>query len=360
MAVVEPHATGRRLRNAVCILLYLFSAQFALIAFLQKPGNPHDFERARLPDLVNGTAHRPFVYRAAFPLALRCAWQLIPDGLQVRLAQAATDNRAIGYFFNSTPADEDRDPVLYLIAYALEFVSLIAFAFLLRSMIRHFYDCDGWRADLLPIVALCGLPIFFRYISYDYDFPNLLIFTLGLFLLARRSWTSYFLWLPFCGLAKETALLLVVIHVLVGVSTMPRRSLVLNALAQLAILGVVRGLLQFVVFRDNPGSPVEYWLDRNWAMITSVDQWGFLFFHFAWVGKTSLVIPTNYNLLFLILLPLIFRRWSKQPIFLRRAFWIVPILTLLTMFFGYIDEMRAYYEAYPVVFLLASGTVCRR
>lgn len=45
-------------------------------------------------------------------------------------------------------------------------------------------------------------------------------------------------------------------------------------------------------------------------------------------------------------------RWSAKPAFLRHSLWIVPPLVVLTLLLGYLDELRDYDEAYPIVLLL--------
>jgi hypothetical protein len=51
-------------------------------------------------------------------------------------------------------------------------------------------------------------------------------------------------------------------------------------------------------------------------------------------------------------------RWHQKPIFLRDAFVVLaPALALMGVTVGWIDEIRAYYEVYPVVVLLVADTV---
>jgi hypothetical protein len=45
-------------------------------------------------------------------------------------------------------------------------------------------------------------------------------------------------------------------------------------------------------------------------------------------------------------------RWFEKPLFLRHSLWILPVLVATCFFFGWLDELRDYYEAYPIVFLL--------
>ena len=65
---------------------YLLAAQFAFLAGIQNPGNPDDFEKARLTDLVAGTGYRPFVYRTLLPRArCRLAERCLPEGVRGRI-----------------------------------------------------------------------------------------------------------------------------------------------------------------------------------------------------------------------------------------------------------------------------------
>lgn len=338
--------------------LYLGCAQFAFLAFLQNPGNPDDVERARLTEMVDGTGHRPYVFRSLLPGVVRLIHGVLPVRLRTAVGDGAMQVKPLRKLLDATPAAEERDLVVYLIAYALQFASLLGFAVTLRAAVIYFYAPGRWAADLLPLLAVLGLPVFYRYLNHDYDLPQLFLFSLALLLLAKRRWRWFYPVFVLAAFSKETTLLLVVVHVLGHASSMSTRLLVAHSAAQLAILAGARGLLQFVVFADNPGVPVEFWLGRNWEMISDPSRWGFLFFHFTWVGHQSLVVPTNYNLLFLLLVPLVAWRWREKPVLLRRGLWIAPIAFVLGLLWGYIDEMRIYYEVYVVVFLLMAHTIC--
>ncbi len=340
--------------------LYLGCAQFAFLAFVQEPGNPDTFEKARLTDMVDGTAHRPFVYRTLLPSTVRLIRACSPSSAWSALGRFAERWSPCRKLFSLTPAAEQTAPATYLVAYALEFAALLAFAFTLRAAIVHFHGPASWLPDLLPALAVASLPALYCYISYDYDFPQLFLFTLGFLLLAQRRWRWFYPVLVLGALSKETTILLVLVHVLGHMGRMPRRRLVAHAVAQLVVLVFVRSVLQFIVFRDNPGPALEVWFSRNWELIADPTNWRYLFFDVVWFRDSILVVPTRYNIPFLILLvPYICWKWSAQPVLLRRSLWIAPVLVVLTFLFGYFDEMRSYYEVFVVVFLLCAGTVCR-
>lgn len=348
---------NRYARWLVVSTVYLGCAQFAFLSFIQRPGVPDEFAKARLTALVDGTAHSPFVYRTFFPTTIRLISRLMPESLRDNITAWSLRSKPVQEIFASTPAVEERAPFIYLLAYALEFLSVVGFALVLRASLRYFYGTSCWLTDLIPAIAVASLPIFYRYISYDYDLPKLFVFSWALLLLARRNWRWFYPMLVVCGLTKETAIVLVLIHLLAHGSTRPRRTFWIHVAAQVGILAMIRGCLQFIVFADAPGLPVETWPQRNWDMLTDPSRWGFLFFHFSWAGRSSMIIPTNYNLIFLLFVPLVVWRWSDKPLFLRRALWTLPALLVLMFFFAYIDEMRDYLEAYPIVVLLVGHTL---
>jgi hypothetical protein len=53
----------------------------------------------------------------------------------------------------------------------------------------------------------------------------------------------------------------------------------------------------------------------------------------------------------------IFSKWKAKPEFLKDALWIAVPLLILTFFLGYLDELRDYYEVFPVVFLLIAYNI---
>jgi hypothetical protein len=330
---------------------YLAAGQFAFIASIQKPGVPEHVIGARLPELVDGTANRPFVYRRALPAAISVIEAVVPISARQWIEAAIGDNSHARRLLDTTPADEDQSLFLYLSAYLLQLAALLGFAIVLRASVRSFLPSEQATADWAPVVALVLLPIFYRYVCYPNDFPHLFLFTWAWLELSRSRWRWYYPLFVLCCFSKETAILLPFAHALGHFPAMPRQTWIKHGLIQLALFVVIQSIVR-AQYSANPGAEVEWWLGRNWALISDLSKWGFLFFHFTFVGSFSAIVPTNFNLLFLLLVPLVLWRWREKPLFLRRSIWLVPILVGATFFFGYIDELRDYYEAFPIVFLL--------
>jgi uncharacterized membrane protein YeiB len=57
------------------------------------------------------------------------------------------------------------------------------------------------------------------------------------------------------------------------------------------------------------------------------------------------------------LIMLVYYKWQEKPLFIKTTLWALVPLLLLTLFFGYLDELRDYYEIYPTVIILISHSI---
>jgi hypothetical protein len=125
-------------------------------------------------------------------------------------------------------------------------------------------------------------------------------------------------------------------------SRMPWTRIVSLLAAQALIFVAIRGLIAYI-FRNNPGGVVEInWVNHN---------------------QQVLMDPRIMSKrLFLLIAVAVFGAWhwrDKAP-FLRDAFIaLAPVLLIMGVTVGQVDEIRAYYEIYPVVVVLAADSVCR-
>jgi hypothetical protein len=103
----------------------------------------------------------------------------------------------------------------------------------------------------------------------------------------------------------------------------------------------IRAILAYV-FRDNPGGYVENHFRE----------------HNIWL-LTKFPMAMRYTLAVIILFFVFLRvDWREKPKFLRAGLAIVLLpLAGAGMFFGFADELRGYYEAYPFLYLLMIPTV---
>ena len=325
---------GRMIYVPTIAGLALMLAAVVFLLFISHP-QINGYYRAMFVDIIYGHAFRPFVTRALLPVLVRIIAFSLPT--EWKAAIVAADWR-LAYSWEQEYLPE------YLVASVLMYASLAGFFFALKYFIEGLYELPRIFIDAVCLVALASLPAFFQYYSYVYDFPTLCLFTLGLGLLLRRKWTQFIVLFFLATVNKETSILLVLIFAIYFF----RRNELLDPkkfrqilISQIFIYLVVRGGIAWI-FRNNPGSLVEFHLlDHNLGL-----------FH-QHPSLAGIVIA-------LTLLALVFYKWMEKPAFVRFGFWIVWIaLFVAALFFGFLEEYRDYYEAYPLFVALAIHSLAR-
>jgi hypothetical protein len=316
-----------------------------LVSFL-RPSERHwginNYSRARFMDMVDGRANKPFVYRTLLPSTVRAASLLVPDPARLAVAgwveRTSLARKAFARFEWETWA-----AFQYLLAVFLMFLCFMGFGYgAARLTVRLCGLPEGGGVQLaLASSALIGLPPLFRHVSYLYDPATLFLFTLALCFMVWRRQRAFLLAFLLCCLNKETAVLLIPLFGLTGrdQDTSPRRYWG-TLLGLIVAYGVIRVALVYA-FRGNPGTIVEFYPTRNLGLLTT--GWTF----------TGLTVVLGF-------VGLTFFRWSEKPAFLKTALAVVLLpLLALALFLGYVEELRGYYEAYPIVFGLIVHSVLR-
>lgn len=331
-------------KAAYIILLAMVSGWILLIFLKPEPLsvgiNQHD--RSRFLDMVEGKAYKPYVYRTLLPTTTRVVAALTPEQVANALAATVENNPFLrGAFARFRWETAAAYP--YLVAGLLMLLSFMGFAhYTSRLSLRVCGIDETYRMrSLLAVAALLCLPPFFRYTAYPYDPPQLFLFTLALYLLASQRVLAFALAFGLCCLNKETAVLLILVFAFTSRKQMPRQRYLAVLFGLVAWYLLIRALLVYT-FRSNPGSLVEFHLlDHNLRLLVS--EWSF----------SDLVTC-------LVLSGLVFARWREKPEFLKVSFLAVFVpLVVLSLFLGYLNEWRGYYEAYPLAFALAVDTVSR-
>jgi hypothetical protein len=196
-------------------------------------------------------------------------------------------------------------------------------------------------------------------VSYIYDPPAVFLFTLSLALMAERRWTAYAVAFTLTTLNKETSILLALVWALFLFRRLPWRQFLTGLGLQVGGWLAIRcGIV--LLFRDNGGAIHYDTLARN------------LDFLDAGLGVFPILSKRNYfdaglprlyprllGVLYLGLVPLIIPALWHAGRFLRAASAIILPLLVLTLFFGFIDELRDYYEFYPVAFMVLARALYR-
>lgn len=321
-----------RALNYAYLLTSLTVFVYALTVFVLNP-NIDLHPPSYLHNMIYGTAHKPFVMRVVVPVTVRGLVALTPQEMQTAL------NQALG------PAVAN---IRWKPEYVTEYLwTIVVLGFMLagfwaamRYLLDQVYRPSLWVGRLIPLLAVALLPMFYKYVSYIYDFSTLMFYTLGLGLLARRQWRWYLVLYPLACLNKETTILLTLVFGLYFYSRLEKR-LFAGLMAYQVVVFVIIKLALSYVFRTNPGASVEFHLlDYNlFLFIQPINP-----FYVGLAG--ALVVAVGYA-------------WDEKPAFLKTALWVLVPLVGLTALFGFLDEWRDYYEAYPPILLLLCDTVGR-
>lgn len=310
--------------------------------FIRDPGI-NTYDRARFGEVVYGTAYKPFVLRVLVPWMVRGLTAALPESAQASLTEAMASDRLVQGFLRRGQWERELLPE-YAIALVLMFAALVAFVFAFRWLYDGVFPPSRWRKDLATVLLLLGLPPCFYYASYLSDFPGLFLYTLGLGLLVRERWRAYLVVFLIGCLNKETFILLwgvFGLRYLWAKEAMPRRQFYALAAAQLALFLAVKGALT-VLYGDNPGTSFElHWFDHTLTLGEHLARRNELPAMFIWIAFALIA----------------FGRWRSQPPFLKQAIAVLPVLLILTAIFGFLDELRDYYEAYPVLVLMLMHTL---
>lgn len=332
-------------RTLFLALLYSYCAVLVLAFLLLRGISTYSW--ATVPQLVDGTAHRPFVTRALVPAVVGGIVRATPwleSRVTSRMTRAVADARpgqrmdralaTLGW----TPADT----YVHLVASGVMLACFAGLPWVLRRLVQVCYDAPPAVADLAPVFGLLALPLFFvPYARYLYDPGTLLLWSLALLWVIQRRHVALWLLLPVIAFHKETAVLL---PPLIALREWPRapRGRVLGVLAlQLAVVAAVRVALG-MRFAGNPGETVLFVGPGHTRDL------------FVNLLRRPPYVPAVVAMLGALVAP----GWRGKDAFLRRAFLLVLLpLVLLSFAFGYVDEIRGYYETWALVVLLAVPTV---
>ncbi len=330
----------RALRELLWLAAYALLALVITAQFAREPDGLRSNPRSRFRPMIEGTAHRPYVQRVVVPTMVRAAGALVGHEARARLDAALDESHPATRVLDHVFPGWERDlAVEYLAAFALMWAWFLGFAYAFRALLTAVYRAPWYVEGLAPAAAyLVLVPTFAPYASYLYDPALLCLYTAALALLARRQFGAYLAVLAVACSNKETAVLLPLVFYLAyrgdpGLST--RRFFAL-LVAQVALVALIAGGLAWS-YSDNPGGPLEV---RGLRNVYELPRWS--------LGTIAAAV---------IAFVLVARGWSAKPAFLRAA--LVPLVPLVTLAacFGYVDELRDYYEVYPVLLLLAAPTL---
>jgi len=324
-----------KIQHLIYYSVITFISFCVLIIFVINPGINQD-QHSKFEDMIYGKAWKPFVYRTLLPTTVRVLSAPVPEVIRTSLSEMVDETEYLRQLFEKLNWEKDLF-VEYTFAMILMLLSLIGFTLAVRYLFTLFYDSSALFANLVSILALLGLPTMFQYTSFLYDFPTLFLYTFGLILLYKQDWKNFLILYPIACFNKETTILLTIIFFIYYRPRLRTDHFYKLLLIQLTIFVMIKVLL-FILFKSNPGSFIEFHLvDHNIGLLT---------------GYNLTLAFTLFSLIILI-----YYKWQEKPPYLKITFWNIIPLLVLTLFLGYLDEMRDYYEVYSTVIILISHSV---
>jgi hypothetical protein len=299
----------------------------------------NDYWKARVPDMIYGRAYRPFVRRTLVPSTVRLVRTSLSRSTLGALRAAASRKPFSLPEKLGTLGWEPAYMVEYVLAMPLLFALLVAFPFSLRWLFDGLYEAP-WASVIASLLATAMLPALFfdRGTHYLYDFATLTLTTLALGCIRRERFAAFYAVFLLGCVNKETMVLATLAFGLVESQRMPLARLARHVLFQLLLFAAVGGILAHV-FRHNRGEWLEWHLVKNIRLLE--------------------VPPSLSSALFLASgAVLILARFGRRLSFLRYTAVIFLPLLVSYLFSGIYGEVRAFYEAYPVLFLLAFQNAC--
>jgi hypothetical protein len=283
------------------------------------------YQPANFSNILEGTAERPFIYRALIPLIAKTFSWLVPDKIVIWAVKIPPPLKAA--FERLSGEVHSKEAIVAIFAM---FFSLVAFGFVERTFTASL-GLNKKTQFVLPLFAqLMLLPLSYHF-GYYYDLPQVLLVASSLLFLYRQNWPVYSLLFAITTLNKETTITLVIVYGIYYFSRLPRRKFLGLLLSQLLLYTLIRVPLIFL-YRNNPGASIPSKLGIQLYIYTEFPIILFITFLF-------------FSIIFLY----VFKRWKQVDEFLRASLAIFAVIFILFFLSGIPMEFRVFLDALPVL-----------
>ncbi|MGH2575741.1 MAG: hypothetical protein ACRDFC_08605 [Ignavibacteria bacterium] len=295
-------------------LIYISASIVFCLLYYLKIVTPADFGSASSIDAVlSFETNLPFQYRLLFPFFFKplSLAKLIPD-----------------------------KTLFLILSIILVYLIIIMYYYLISE-----YFQNGKINYFLALVIV--YPMLWNYVILNqtfqyYDLTAVLFFTAGLYLIASNNFKFLFIIFVLAVLNKESAVYLVFCYILYNYRDVFTKSVLGNSVI-LVVSFIIIKLTLYLIFKDNPGDPVEYTYRWNTEIINN------LFTNRVYIKNVFL----NFGLLYIF--PILIAAtagWKKfDPVNYGRTFIFFTLFIYIAVgfFIVYYTEVRVYSELIPVV-----------
>ena len=221
-------------------------------------------------------------------------------------------------------------------------------------LISEYFENKLTNLFLAPLILY---PMTWNYILLNetfqyYDFTTILLFTLGLYFILKNNYKLLLIVFIIGLINKETIAYLIFAYVLFNYKKAFTRTVIINTFL-LALSFIAVKVLLYLIFKSNPGDPVEICFFRNQEILSN------LFKDRVYAKDFFLNFGGWYVFIILFFLTGGVKRFAsvsdRSKIYIHLA--IIPFV-IFGIFIIYFSEVRVYSELMPMVttlFLIYSG-----
>lgn len=313
--------------------IYFLAALLVTHAFAHGTGGLESSARASLHQMVAATAFRPFAGRILVPWLVgridAATPQTVQDSFWLVMGHTGFSLEYLNF---------DYQEFVFEVLAILMFFGCALFA---RRAYAIAFDARPAESSIAALVYLLAIPLWFRYFDYVYD-PATVFFATAMAycILAGRLWLFAGLFV-LASINKETAVLALPVWAYACYA----RGKKVEAGASVIVLGaayfVIRRLIGLHI-AHNLGTDLETHFADHQAVILQ-----------KYVGSAVYAFVVMF-----LMLALALWGWREKPAILRAGL-LLTLLPLVAMSvpYGYVDELRALYDAFPYVLLLGLPTL---
>jgi hypothetical protein len=320
------------------VFIYYLAAAASFSGFFIK-WHFSETEKYSLPQMLDGTAIRPFVYRQLLPMTANAIDSVIPQKAKTTFLTKLAEEPPISnpiqrYFPSATDAANPQYALRYFLVYAMSFLSMFAAMFAIRAACIEVIG-DRVAATLTPLAIAAVFPLILTEGGYYYDMPELMFMALGTWLAVKRRIVPLAVVTVIATLNKESYLLFVLTLVPFIALRHSRKQTIMLAGGLLALAAVVNLLIKHR-YALNGGGAVEYQLMSHIQYLINPRN------YLRMEMNYGILTTKGFNLVHLLLVALLLRTgWRGLPPVVRTHAWIALVITVpLFIAFCYRDELR--------------------
>jgi hypothetical protein len=313
-----------------------------------RDGISNSDSRYGIAEMLNGTAHKPFVYRQFIPTTANIIADHTPEKF-INLVGDNYDNPFKHYALSSKVIDAPaKYKFKWLIVYWMGFFLLLGSLYILRSILSDF-GVRPLAAIFAPCIFSLCIPIIQTGGGYIYDYGELFFMSLAVYLTHKNRPVLLLFVVALATCNKESFLFFIpALYPFLPKSSLISKTKILYGLQFLVSISV--NLWMKSIYSGNEGKAVEIWFSKNVHRYINPAT------YFKFDGSYGLVAPKGVNILTLLLIFILVKSaWKHLDLRVRKHCLFAVFINLpLFIVAGFPNEIRALGFLYvSAVFLIA-------